>query len=244
MIKLYIVTIIIKVFDYFYKLKIKFFLKNRNKNIDIFLDVGAHHGESIIFFLKIFKIKNIISFEPSPINFKILKKKYQFLKKKFQNSRIIIENLGLSNSIGENFLKQFKESSSSTLAKINNNSSYYRNKNKILYSKNDKNFFKKIKVKITTLQKYLKIKKIQNIDFLKIDTEGHEFQVILGLENYISKVNIIMFEHHYDNMIIKDYNFSNINYFLVKNNFKKIFKAKMPFRKTFEYIYENNKYRK
>jgi FkbM family methyltransferase len=146
--------------------------------------------------------------------------------------------------INMEILKQFKESSSSTLAKINNNSSYYRNKNKILYSKNDKNFFKKIKVKITTLQKYLKIKKIQNIDFLKIDTEGHEFQVILGLEHYISKVNIIMFEHHYDNMIIKDYNFSNINYFLVKNNFKKIFKAKMPFRKTFEYIYENTKYRK
>jgi hypothetical protein len=34
MIKLYIVTIIIKVFDYFHKLKIKFFLKNRNKKND------------------------------------------------------------------------------------------------------------------------------------------------------------------------------------------------------------------
>ena len=51
-----------------------------------------------------------------------------------------------------------------------------------------------------------------------------------------------MFEHHYDNMIIKNYNFREINSLLVKNKFKKIFKLKMPFRKTFEYIYENTEF--
>ena len=40
-----------------------------------------------------------------------------------------------------------------------------------------------------------------------------------------------MFEHHYDNMIIKKYTFSDINYFLKKNNFYQIYKSKMPFRK-------------
>ena len=45
-----------------------------------------------------------------------------------------------------------------------------------------------------------------------------------------------MFEHHYDNMIKKNYTFSDINSLLVKNNFQLIYKSKMPFRKTFEYI--------
>ena len=40
-------------------------------------------------------------------------------------------------------------------------------------------------------------------------------------------------------MIVKNYTFSDINNLLNQNNFFKIFKAKMPFRKTFEYIYMN-----
>ena len=47
-----------------------------------------------------------------------------------------------------------------------------------------------------------------------------------------------MFEHHYHDMILKKYKFSDIHSLLINNNFKQIFKSKMPFRKTFEYIYE------
>ena len=43
-------------------------------------------------------------------------------------------------------------------------------------------------------------------------------------------------------MIKKGYKFSDINSFLKKNNFEQIFKKKMPFRKTFEYIYINKTY--
>ena len=41
-------------------------------------------------------------------------------------------------------------------------------------------------------------------------------------------------------MIKKEYKFNDINKLLLKNNFKQIFKVKMKFRKTFEYIYEKN----
>ena len=53
-------------------------------------------------------------------------------------------------------------------------------------------------------------------------------------------VKLIFLEHHYDNMIDKGYKFKDINNLLIENNFKKIFKCKMPFRKTFEYLYENS----
>ena len=50
---------------------------------------------------------------------------------------------------------------------------------------------------------------------------------------------MILFEHHYDDMIQKKYTFSDINDFLRLNKFEQIYKLKMPFRKTFEYIYIN-----
>ena len=49
---------------------------------------------------------------------------------------------------------------------------------------------------------------------------------------------MIYFEHHYDDMIIKNYKFSDINNLLIKFGFKKIAKNKMLFRKSFEYLYE------
>ena len=42
-------------------------------------------------------------------------------------------------------------------------------------------------------------------------------------------------------MIIKDYKFNDIHQILKKYGFKKILKTKMLFRKSFEYVYENNK---
>ena len=81
-------------------------------------------------------------------------------------------------------------------------------------------------------------KEIPKIDFLKIDTEGYEYNVLLGLGEYLQKTSLIMFEHHYDDMIIKDYSFGDMSELLKKNNFKQIYKYKMPFRKTFEYVYK------
>ena len=76
-------------------------------------------------------------------------------------------------------------------------------------------------------------------DLIKIDTEGYEYFVLKGLVENFYKVKFIIFEHHYDNMLVKNYTFLNINELLKKNNFIKIYKLKMPFRKTFEYIYVN-----
>ena len=86
---------------------------------------------------------------------------------------------------------------------------------------------------------YMEKKKIFKVDFLKIDTEGYEMKVLLGLGKYLQNVSLIMFEHHYDNMIIKNYKFRDIHKLLIDHGFQKIFKTKMPFRKSFDYIYEN-----
>ena len=61
--------------------------------------------------------------------------------------------------------------------------------------------------------------------------------MIKGLKDSISKVSVILFEHHYDNMIIKNYTFSDIHNLLKNNGFRRVYKIKMPFRKSFDYIY-------
>ena len=44
-------------------------------------------------------------------------------------------------------------------------------------------------------------------------------------------------------MIIKGYTFKDIHSYLSNNNFIQIYKIKMPFRKTFEYIYSKKEHK-
>jgi len=233
-----LILVLISLFDFFYQKKIFNFLKKKKlNNFNLVLDVGAHRGETINKFLKNFKIKKIISFEASPKNFLKLKNNLKKLSKKFQNSEIIIENIALSNEKKEIQFKQFAESSSSTISEIDESSSYYKKKYKILNLFGNKKNYQIINLQTLKLSDYLFEHKIGTIDFLKIDTEGTELEIIQGLDKNIEKVKLIMFEHHFDNMIKKKYTFRIINDYLLRNNFKKIYKSKMPFRKTFEYIY-------
>ena len=235
-----IVLKLLSIFDYFYQRKILIFLKKNNlDNFDVFFDVGAHKGESIELFLKEFKIKNFYSFEASPINYKILNEKVFFLKKKFKDVKIILENIALSSSVKKIYFKQSYESSSSTLSEINEKSKYFLKKKAILNLFSNKDFYNNIEIQTNTLKNYINENYIKQIDFLKIDTEGYEYEIILGLEEKINKVKLVMFEHHYDDMIKKTYKYSDIKKILNDNDFEQIYKIKMPFRKTFEYIFIN-----
>tara|TARA_B100000768_G_scaffold176610_1_gene189582 strand:- start:631 stop:807 length:177 start_codon:yes stop_codon:yes gene_type:complete len=53
---------------------------------------------------------------------------------------------------------------------------------------------------------------INKISFLKIDTEDYKYEILKGLKK-IQFVDMIMFKHNYDNMIIKNYTFTDINNF-------------------------------
>ena len=234
-----IILFILNFFDYFHKKKILNFLKNNNyRDFNIFFDIGAHKGETIDLFMKNFNINKFYSFEASPENFKILKKNIS----KYKDKKIYIENLAIGSSSEKASLKQVQESSSSTLTNINLDSKYFKKKKILLNFFSKKKYYTNISIEIKTLYEYLNSKLIKNIDFLKIDTEGYEFKVLLGLKNKLLNVKIVLFEHHYDDMLKKGYTFTDINTLLVKHNFKQIYKTKMPFRKTFEYIYINKKF--
>ena len=233
--------LILSFFDSIYQKKIINFLKKQKFKLNVIIDVGAHKGETIDLFLKNFNPKKIFSFEASKKNFEILNKKISVYKYKYPNTQIYLENKALGNMSELREFKQMKESSSSTFANINFDSDYLKKKKFFLGIKDNKELFDISKIKITPLSNYLYENNLHEIDLLKIDTEGYEFQILKGAERDLQKFELIFFEHHYDNMIKKGYTFSDINNLLISKKFKLIFKAKMPFRRVFEYIYRNQK---
>jgi FkbM family methyltransferase len=238
MIRKSIALLILKIFDYYHNKKIIFFLQKKITHINILLDIGAHKGESVNFFINNFSVNSIYSFEPSLNNYNKLKNNIINYNKKFKKINFKIYNYGFGEKKTDLILNQTAESSSSTFNKININSKYYNKK--LFYLKNNKDSFSaKTLSKLDTLDNFFKENKISSVDLIKIDTEGYEYFVLKGLVENFYKVKFIIFEHHYDNMLIKNYTFLNINELLKKNNFIKIYKLKMPFRKTFEYIYVN-----
>jgi len=230
---------ILSFFDYFKKKDvINFFKKNVKGNIINLIDVGAHHGETIKLFNIKFVINNIYAFEPSYKNFKVLEKK----TKKIKNCNLKIYNYGIGDKEGLFDFNESHESQSSTLVKINYKSNYFKRKQKLLkFFSKEKNLFFTTKINIKSLDNFLKENKIDYVEILKIDTEGYDFNVIKSLGDRINCINYIYFEHHFHDMLNKDYTYMEIHNFLVNNGFKKTFKSKMFYRKTFEYIYKNTK---
>ena len=235
-----IIVYILNIFDKIYQKKIiKKLNLIFNKNIDIIFDVGAHKGEFVKLIISNFNSKKIYSFEPSGTFNKL---KENIKKMNLTENQIHLNNFALGEMDEKREFKQMKESSSSTLSDIDTSSKYFKRKNLILNFGFNTKIFDKTVVRVKDGFTYLKEEKIKKVDLLKIDTEGYEYFVIKGFGKNIDKVKVVFFEHHYDLMLVKNYTFSKIHDYLVANDFKKHSRFKMPFRKTFEYIYINKKY--
>ena len=185
----YLTLKLLNYFDLYHQLKLFNFLKKKNYiGFDVFFDIGAHFGESINLFSKHFNIKKIYSFEASPINFKTLLKKKDSMQSKFMNLEINLENYAVGHEKKKLMMKQLIESSSSTIKDINQNSKYFKKKIFFLNFTGKKKLIENIEINQIKLSDYIVEKKISKIDFLKIDTEGYEYNVLLGLDKYLQDI--------------------------------------------------------
>lgn len=225
MLKKIILFLIAYIDENYHQKKIFYFLKkNYNSSIKNIFDVGAHKDE----FLKRVKLylnnfKKIYSFEPQNEIFKEL-------KKLSNNKNYLIYNYALSNKNGKKYLNINALSSTSTFSKVKNTSIYSKLKNFILKNNMSNSFLNKEKVKIISGDYFSKLNKINRIDLLKIDTEGHELNVLTGFKKMLKfkKINLILIEMHLSQKY-ENYYFSDIHKFLLKNKFKLIKKFKFPF---------------
>ena len=215
-----LVTKVINNIDTVYHQK-KIFNVLKELNLKTVFDVGSHKGEFLSYIFKLDSIKNIHSFEPQKKVFAELEQKY------YNKKNIILNNFGISDVDGSKNLKINRLTSTSTFSEIRENSIWFKLKNIILFSKNsiEDNY----PVKLTTLDQYIHEKKITNIDLLKIDTEGHELNVLKGVEKSLDKkiVKYILLEANLTKMY-KNYNIEDIENFLQRKYYKIVKKFKFP----------------
>ena len=133
------------------------------------------------------------------------KKYYNFLKNKYiDNHKVKIFRAGLSDQKNIQILKINKHEITSTFSEFKKTSKYL-NLKAILFESNLKNMTQSEEnVKVFQLDEILKDKNFQHLDLLKIDTEGHEYEVLYGTMNYLKKIKYILIEIHI-NKIYENY---------------------------------------
>ncbi|MFI5203101.1 MAG: FkbM family methyltransferase [Flavobacteriales bacterium] len=155
-------------------------------------DVGANVGQYQRLFLKNYSNPNISlhSFEPSPST-------YTTLENNKKDSRISNYNVGLGETASE--LKLFRNQPGSPLASL-----YKKGADDYYHVKNMDDFEL---VKIKTLDTFCQENKIDKIDYLKMDVEGHELFVLLGAKHMLNakKISMIQFEFGPANIDSKTY---------------------------------------
>lgn len=140
-----------------------------NKKNPLIIDCGANVGMSVVYFKKLFPNARIIAFEPDKKIFDYLK--YNVESFEFKNVQLI--NKGLWKE--QTTLKFFSEGADGGRVAI----------------KNDTNNL--IEIETVKLSNYLKD---NEVDFLKIDIEGAETEVLIECQNELKNVKNLFIEYH------------------------------------------------
>lgn len=149
----------------------------QNFNTKTVVDIGANVGYFSLSFFSIDPKAQILSYEPMPNNFELLKK--------YQN-----ENADLNFKIFNNAVSGRKE----TLTLNYNANDSYTTSASIFESDNEPD---KIHVETTTLEEIIKDNRLQKIDFLKLDCEGSEYEIIYNASSTVlDKIAVLSIETH------------------------------------------------
>ena len=191
---------------------LSFYKKNAKKNV--FFDVGANHGQTIDFFLRLNKKAEIYAFEPNRGLFGKLVEKYSDLP----NVKLFM--FGVSDEDG---VKTFHENVfdfTSTFEIVNENSTFLDKKRKVLGVKSGNLIKDSYEVEVVKLSTFIKNMKINKIDILKIDTEGHELACLNGLFDTKMECDIDIIQTEKLNGDMYNTNFNSIVELLKLHNFK------------------------
>lgn len=216
--------------------KILFCLRKKIIKIDSFIDVGSHNGTYTDLIIKNFKVNKVLMFEPQKFIFKKIKKKYKYTK------FIKIFNCAISskNKLQKIYINNHDLTSS--LTKLDETNPYLKRKAKLFALNNNKSLIKEAyNVKSVKLSDVIKKNNIKKINLLKIDTEGHELEVLQGLNKSIKHTQFILIEFHRDKIYF-NYNPRKIHNYLIKNNFVLEDTFRFPFTYWEDRLYKNKNF--
>ena len=142
------------------------------KSNQVAFDVGANVGSTSKELLKHFKGCRIYAFEPHPITFKKL-------ESNIASTRFFPVQLAFSDVSGEKNLYDYGDES--VINSLTPNAQYA-----VRFDKKATELL----IVTKTIDEFCSEKAIQKIDILKVDTEGHDFNVIKGAERMLASNSI------------------------------------------------------
>lgn len=139
------------------------------KTAPFIIDCGAYIGLSVFYFKKRFPKSKLLAFEADPETFAVLSKNVAEL----QLSDVELHNLAVWNEETELTFFSGNSMSGSLMMDANNKGT-------------------PVKIKTARLKSYLN----QPVDFLKLDIEGAELEVLKDIRDDLGQVERIFFEYH------------------------------------------------
>ena len=149
----------------------------------IVIDAGANVGVFSVFAASIATHGHIYAFEPTVNTFSLLEKNAQNFP-----SNITCVNLGLGEAVSE---KNILNIGIGSIANVIEDSPYYKN------YKADGGKLEKIV--ITTIDRFVAENNLPRVDFIKIDTEGYEANILRGATETIKKFKPVIAMSAYHN---------------------------------------------
>ena len=208
-------------------------LKKEKIKIEIFFDIGAHKGKYTDLILKEYNIKKAYLFEPQV-------KMFNFIKEKYKDKNFInVNSQGISNKTENVLFYINKHDLTSSIKKLNPKNKYLNLKSKLFSTNLDGMIEKNLNIKTIKLEEFFLENNIFKKDLIKIDTEGHEYEVLAGLEGKIKFIKAFLIEFHDDHTYL-NYSSNKIENILLKNNFFLKKKIKFPFTTWEDRLYLNN----
>jgi len=141
-----------------------------NYQFNIIFDVGAHIGQSALNYASTYPSAKIYCFEPITLTYE------QLLHNVKSQSRVSCFKLALGNQTDEGTMISEGTSSMNYLIDAKNS--------------NDINTQKTESVNTSTLNDFCRDHNINKIDYLKIDTEGGDLDVLKGAKNILSENSV------------------------------------------------------
>lgn len=167
----------------------------------IIIDGGAHDGETIQAFRRVFESPTIIAYEPNPYLARQLRGQYE------GTSNVDIRNVALANEHGERTLHVTKDDVASSMftPTLENKEAFGEG---VGISQD---------VSVTTVR--LDDEFSSPPDIVKLDLQGAEFDALTGAEGILSNVNIILVEVGFRELYDGQHLFFEVHNLLEKHGF-------------------------
>lgn len=175
-----------------------------NKDSPVCLDVGAHEGQTIDSLLKVFSNPFIHAFEPSTKIFQILH------SKKFCD-RVFLYNLAFGKERKKRDFFNYNNSCLSSFLPLDSDA---ENRFRLVGLES------KETVEVDTVDRFLQQKNIDDVDLLKIDTQGCDLEVLLGAKDAFqnSVIQNVLVELNFVRMYEGQSTPEDIIHLLIENN--------------------------